>query len=86
MNELVFFASNCLICQYLRHSENDKKKDDSDVNCGPVVFLFRLDGHHVVFGKVLSGMDIVFKIEKQGRENGIPKSKVVISDSGELPL
>ncbi|KAK9282757.1 hypothetical protein L1049_010978 [Liquidambar formosana] len=45
-----------------------------------------LDGRHVVFGKVLSGMDVVYKIEGQGRQSGVPKSKVVISDSGELPL
>ncbi|PON86605.1 Cyclophilin-type peptidyl-prolyl cis-trans isomerase [Trema orientale] len=45
-----------------------------------------LDGRHVVFGKVISGMDIVYKIEAEGREDGVPKSIVVISDSGELPL
>ncbi|KAK1323145.1 Peptidyl-prolyl cis-trans isomerase CYP19-4 [Acorus calamus] len=45
-----------------------------------------LDGRHVVFGKVISGMDVVYKIEAEGRQSGTPKSKVVISDSGELPL
>ncbi|OAY83628.1 Peptidyl-prolyl cis-trans isomerase CYP20-1 [Ananas comosus] len=45
-----------------------------------------LDGKHVVFGKVLSGMDVVYKIEAEGRQNGTPKSSVVIADSGELPL
>ncbi|GAV85606.1 Pro_isomerase domain-containing protein [Cephalotus follicularis] len=45
-----------------------------------------LDGHHVVFGKVLSGMDVVHKIEAEGRESGSPKSIVLIVDSGELPL
>ncbi|KAL2558128.1 Peptidyl-prolyl cis-trans isomerase CYP21-2 [Forsythia ovata] len=45
-----------------------------------------LDGHHVVFGKVLSGMDVVNKIEAQGGHDGIPKSQVIISDSGELTL
>ncbi|XP_020214007.1 peptidyl-prolyl cis-trans isomerase CYP19-4 [Cajanus cajan] len=43
-----------------------------------------LDGRHVVFGKVLSGMDILYKIEAEGSEGGSPKSKVIISDSGEL--
>ncbi|KAI9080683.1 hypothetical protein K1719_037349 [Acacia pycnantha] len=43
-----------------------------------------LDGRHVVFGKVLSGMDVVFKIEAQGSANGEPKGKVLILDSGEL--
>jgi peptidylprolyl isomerase len=45
-----------------------------------------LDGKHVVFGKVLSGMDVVYKIEAQGSQAGTPKKKVVIVDSGELPL
>ncbi|CAH9098174.1 unnamed protein product [Cuscuta europaea] len=45
-----------------------------------------LDGRHVVFGKVLSGMDIVHKIEGEGRQSGTPKSNVIISDSGELTL
>lgn len=50
------------------------------------VISCRLDGRHVVFGKVLSGMDVVYKVEAEGRQSGTPKSKVVIADSGELPL
>ncbi|KAI7981339.1 Peptidyl-prolyl cis-trans isomerase CYP20-1 [Camellia lanceoleosa] len=45
-----------------------------------------LDGRHVVFGKVLSGMDVVYKIEAEGNQSGTPKSNVQIADSGELPL
>lgn len=48
--------------------------------------LYRLDGRHVVFGKVVTGMDVVYKIEAEGNQSGTPKSKVVIVDSGELPL
>ncbi|XP_006657326.1 peptidyl-prolyl cis-trans isomerase CYP20-1-like [Oryza brachyantha] len=48
------------------------------------VKLTRLDGKHVVFGKVLSGMDVVYKIEAEGSQSGTPKCRVVISDSGEL--
>uniref|UniRef100_M1A8D4 Peptidyl-prolyl cis-trans isomerase n=1 Tax=Solanum tuberosum TaxID=4113 RepID=M1A8D4_SOLTU len=44
-----------------------------------------LDKHHVVFGKVLSGMDVVHKIEAEGRQGETPKSKVRISNSSELP-
>ncbi|THG01722.1 hypothetical protein TEA_024987 [Camellia sinensis var. sinensis] len=40
-----------------------------------------LDGHHVVFGKVLSGIDVVSKIEAEGRQSGDPRSEVVVSDS-----
>ncbi|KMT18206.1 hypothetical protein BVRB_2g023770 [Beta vulgaris subsp. vulgaris] len=43
-----------------------------------------LDGRHVVFGEVLSGMDVVYKIEGRGTQKGIPKSKVVILNSGEI--
>ncbi|KAH0851204.1 hypothetical protein HID58_094929, partial [Brassica napus] len=50
------------------------------------VLAKRLDGHHVVFGKVLSGMKVVRKIEAQGQSSGEPKGKVIILDSGEVSL
>ena len=43
-----------------------------------------LDGKHVVFGKVLDGMDIVKKMESYGTSSGQPKAKIVIADAGEL--
>merc|ERR1712037_376465 len=45
-----------------------------------------LDGRHVVFGKVIEGMDIVKKIEAVGSSSGKPSKAVVIVDSGELEL
>lgn len=46
-----------------------------------------LDGQHVVFGKVISGMDVVFAIEGgAGTYSGKPRKKVRILDSGEIPL
>lgn len=45
-----------------------------------------LDGRHVVFGKVLEGMDIVFKVEAVGSQSGKTSKRVSIADSGELPL
>ncbi|KAJ3075133.1 hypothetical protein HDU98_009087 [Podochytrium sp. JEL0797] len=43
-----------------------------------------LDNKHVVFGTVVSGMDVVQKMEKQGSSSGKPAKKVSIVDCGEL--
>ncbi|XP_076459753.1 uncharacterized protein LOC143292935 [Babylonia areolata] len=43
-----------------------------------------LDGHHVVFGEVASGMKVVKEIEKLGSESGQTKKKIEIADCGEL--
>ena len=43
-----------------------------------------LDGKHVVFGKVVQGLDIVKKMEAQGNNNGSTRSRVVIADCGQL--
>jgi peptidylprolyl isomerase len=45
-----------------------------------------LDGRHVVFGKVIEGMDIVKKVEAVGSSSGTPQQPVVITASGEIPL
>ncbi|CAG8570961.1 7210_t:CDS:2 [Ambispora leptoticha] len=46
-----------------------------------------LDGRHVVFGRVLEGMDIITKIENLPTDSrDRPIGDVVIADSGELPL
>jgi len=44
-----------------------------------------LDGKHVVFGKVVKGMDVVKTIEGVGSQGGETSKKVVIADSGEIP-
>lgn len=43
-----------------------------------------LDGKHVVFGHVLSGLDVIKKMEKCGTKAGLPTEKVIISSCGEL--
>jgi len=43
-----------------------------------------LDGRHVVFGKVIEGMDVVKEIEAAGSQDGTPKVRVTIADAGEL--
>jgi peptidyl-prolyl cis-trans isomerase B (cyclophilin B) len=46
-----------------------------------------LDGRHVVFGKVLEGLDVVKKIESTATDSSDrPKIDVEIVDSGELPM
>ncbi|CEM09983.1 unnamed protein product [Vitrella brassicaformis CCMP3155] len=41
-----------------------------------------LDGRHVVFGKVVEGMDIVTTIESYGSQSGKPAKTVKIADCG----
>merc|ERR550537_1147121 len=43
-----------------------------------------LDGKHVVFGKVVEGMNVVQAIEKVGSQSGQTKQPVVIADCGQL--
>jgi peptidylprolyl isomerase len=43
-----------------------------------------LDGKHVVFGRVVEGMDVVRKVESLGSNSGSTKAKIVISDCGQL--
>merc|ERR1712110_741849 len=41
-----------------------------------------LDGRHVVFGRVVEGMDVVQKVEAVGSSSGKPSKTVAVKDSG----
>jgi peptidylprolyl isomerase len=43
-----------------------------------------LDGKHVVFGKVVQGMEVVRAMEALGTQSGRPSSPVVIANCGQL--
>ncbi|XP_050350390.1 peptidyl-prolyl cis-trans isomerase [Nymphalis io] len=43
-----------------------------------------LDGKHVVFGHVISGLDVMKKMERYGSKSGTTSAKVTISNCGEL--
>lgn len=43
-----------------------------------------LDGKHVVFGRVVEGMDVVQRIESMGSESGSTSARITISNCGQL--
>ncbi len=43
-----------------------------------------LDGKHVVFGRVVDGMDIVKQVESLGTQSGATRKKITIANCGKL--
>ena len=43
-----------------------------------------LDGKHVVFGKVVEGMDVVKRVESFGSQSGATSKKIIVAESGQL--
>jgi cyclophilin family peptidyl-prolyl cis-trans isomerase len=44
----------------------------------------KLDGKHVVFGRIIQGVDILSKLESSGTPSGKPLFESIISDCGEI--
>lgn len=44
----------------------------------------RLDGKHVVFGRVKEGMNVVEAMERCGSKDGKTSKKITITDCGQL--
>lgn len=57
-------------------------------NCSSFFFISKpcpkLDGKHVVFGRIIQGLDIMSKLESSGTRSGQPLFESIISDCGEL--
>ena len=51
---------------------------------GDAATLGRLDGKHVVFGKVIEGLEMLKAIEATGSPSGKPSQEVVVADCGVL--
>ena len=51
------------------------------ITCVPTPFL---DGKHVVFGKVVDGLDVVKMVERTRTRNDKPERDVVIAQCGEM--
>ena len=49
-----------------------------------MIVFSRLDGKHVVFGKVKEGMNIVEAMERFGSRNGKTSKKITIADCGQI--
>lgn len=49
-----------------------------------LLFIFRLDGKHVVFGSVIEGLDVIQKVEGFGSESGKTSKPIKVDNSGQL--
>ena len=64
---------------YLQYHQSVKIKNNLTILC-----YCRLDGKHVVFGKVTEGMDVVKAMEKVGSNSGKTLKSVAIAKCGVL--
>ncbi|CAM9983532.1 unnamed protein product [Ectocarpus sp. 12 AP-2014] len=60
----------------------DSNNSQFFITFGPLPWL---DSKHVVFGKVVEGMEVVRKIEDCGTTSGEPTKRVQIAECGQIP-
>eukprot|EP00929_Paragymnodinium_shiwhaense_P106749 TRINITY_DN723_c0_g1_i2.p1 TRINITY_DN723_c0_g1~~TRINITY_DN723_c0_g1_i2.p1 ORF type:complete len:378 (-),score=92.33 TRINITY_DN723_c0_g1_i2:248-1381(-) len=64
------------------------KGGEEGLNCSQFFFTTKpqpkLDGKNCVFGRIITGMDLLTKIESVGSQSGKPQFEVVIVDCGEM--
>eukprot|EP00930_Biecheleria_cincta_P086022 TRINITY_DN75393_c0_g1_i1.p1 TRINITY_DN75393_c0_g1~~TRINITY_DN75393_c0_g1_i1.p1 ORF type:complete len:428 (-),score=105.33 TRINITY_DN75393_c0_g1_i1:211-1494(-) len=64
------------------------KRGEEGSNCSQFFFTSKaepkMDGKHVVFGRVIEGIDKLSKLESMGSKGGTPLFEAIISDCGEL--
>jgi len=49
-----------------------------------LLYNFRLDGKHVVYGQVVDGYDIIKSVEAEGAPDGQTKTKIKIANCGQI--
>lgn len=59
-----------------------RKKNNSQFSI-TLAPMEQLDGKRVVFGKVIKGNSVLFKIQDLGKKVGKPPVPIIISDCGE---
>lgn len=63
-----------------------KKRQNSSLFSITLTKMEKLDGKRVVFGKVIKGIAVLFKIEDLGRKVGKPGIPIIISDCYEYVI
>ncbi|CAM9895515.1 unnamed protein product, partial [Scytosiphon promiscuus] len=66
----------------MANSGRDSNNSQFFITFGPLPWL---DSKHVVFGKVVEGMEVVRKIEDCGTTSGEPTKRVQIAECGQIP-